>query len=96
MGFRFPIKFSKKSDVIDMTKNKTREKPEVTVSTSASETPAEENQETGIEMVSEPMVEKKEKSLVDRLFEKLSSLEQRIGLMELKVDRLERTNSIKE
>jgi len=93
MGFRF---FSrKKSEVIDLTKNKVREEPEVAVSSMPAESMEQQaEQESGF--VSESMVEKKEKSAVDRIFEKFSNLEQRIGLLELKVDRLERKANIKE
>jgi len=93
MGFRF---FSRKSKVIDMTKNRAREEPEIAVASMPSESsePAQQESESGF--VSESIVEKKEKSAVDRIFEKFSNIEQRIGLLELKVDRLERKNNIKE
>jgi len=94
MGFRF---FSKKSEVIDLTRNKIKKEPEVAVAVAAepaesAEQQAQQESESGF--VSESIVEKKEKSAVDRIFEKFSNIEQRIGLLELKVDRLERKADI--
>ena len=93
MAFRF---FSKKSKVIDLTKNQSRKELDVAMTSAVSpeESAEQQAQESEGGFVSEAIVEKKEKSAVDRIFEKFSSIEQRIGLLELKVDRLERKANI--